>query len=302
MGIDFIMRVLVIERKVAKRYQSEDSDDTSNSNNETEEDQDAEQGATQSSNEQTPLLGKLVDDQEYKLSDDQPKIFRIVRILPCMAHPGLLMAFVLALVQALILGGFDATVANVARELFGFDSLKAGLLFLPLGVVDLIFGPIAGWLVDRYGTKLVAVLSFAYATPMFVLLRLPHEGGTDQAVLYGGLLALVGIGLAGIGAPSIVEAGAVVDKYHKANPKFFGENGPYAQLYGMSSAMFNLGLTVGPELAGELKEAIGYGNMNIVIAAICAVTAILSFLFIGGKPEGLTKDKHSWVARVRQFR
>ena len=147
-----------------------------------------------------------------------------------------------------------------------------------------------------------------------VLLRLPHAGGVDQIVLYSGLLALMGVGCAGTGAFSIVESGAVVDRYHKASsysngpasfpfsqtradfyhcldPEFFGADGPYAQLYGMNSAMFNLGLTVGPELAGELKQVIGYGNMNIVMAAICAGGAILSFLYIGGKPKLLQRSK-----------
>lgn len=53
--------------------------------------------------------------------------------------------------------------------------------------------------------------------------------------------------------------------------------------------VFSLGLTLGPEIAGEVKEAIGYGNMNIVLAAICAVTAVLSFVYMGGKPKMLQK-------------
>lgn len=49
--------------------------------------------------------------------------------------------------------------------------------------------------------------------------------------------------------------------------------------------VFSAGLTLGPELAGELKQAIGYGNMNLVLAVICAVTAVLCFVYIGGKPR-----------------
>ena len=55
--------------------------------------------------------------------------------------------------------------------------------------------------------------------------------------------------------------------------------------------LFNVGLTLGPELAGELKQTIGYGNMNIVLAAMCGVTIVLSFFFIGGKPKALRKLK-----------
>ena len=55
--------------------------------------------------------------------------------------------------------------------------------------------------------------------------------------------------------------------------------------------LFNVGLTLGPELAGELKQAIGYGNMNIVLAAMCGVTVVLSFFFKGGNPTALRRLK-----------
>ena len=49
--------------------------------------------------------------------------------------------------------------------------------------------------------------------------------------------------------------------------------------------VFSLGLTVGPLLSGSLKDAVGYGNMNLFIAALCLVIAMLSFIYIGGKPR-----------------
>ena len=88
-----------------------------------------------------------------------------------------------------------------------------------------------------------------------------------------------------------MEAGAVVQKYYEVNPEFFGEEGPYAQLYGLNSMVFSAGLTLGPELAGELKEAIGYGNMNAVLAAVCLATSMLCFVYIGGKPKCLSRRK-----------
>ena len=77
----------------------------------------------------------------------------------------------------------------------------------------------------------------------------------------------------------------MVQKYDQANPNFFGANGPYAQLYGINSMVFSAGLTLGPLLSGGLKDSIGYGNMNIAVAALCALTAGLSFVFVGGKPR-----------------
>jgi len=242
-------------------------------------------------NESQPLLAKRNEEEAelYRLPPQKSRLARIAPIIPCFANPSLLTSQWLALVQGIILGSADATVTTVSRELFGFDSMKAGLLFLPIGLVDLFVGPIAGWIIDRRGTKLVSVVAFVYLTPVLVLFRLVHAGGLDQQLLYGGLLGLLGAGLSGFGAISVVEAGAVVEKYHHYNVDFFGESGPYAQLYGLNGMLFNLGLAVGPELAGELKEAIGYGNMNIVLAAICGGTAVLCYLYIGGKPKILQR-------------
>ncbi|KAF1347796.1 major facilitator superfamily domain-containing protein [Delphinella strobiligena] len=272
LALDFIMRVLVIEKKVARRYHAEDPSqvndlETTPGNRNSDE----EEGNHDSSNdEESPLLGKKENRDRYKLSKDQHWICRKVPILPCLKDPGLLTALLVAFIQAVILGSLDATIPNVAQELFDFGPLKSGVLFLPLGALDLFLGPIAGWAVDRYGTKPAAVGGYAYLTPVLILLRLPHAGGTKQVVLY---------------APSIVEAGSIVQNYFEANPDFFGEEGPYAQLYGLNSMVFSAGLTVGPELAGELKQSIGYGNANLVLGIVCAITSVLCFFYIGGKPR-----------------
>ncbi|KAI7783286.1 membrane transporter [Diaporthe eres] len=266
LAIDFIMRVLVIEKKVAKRYGAadpqsvEDLEAVQDHNTDGHDSGQAHSGQ----GEEEPLLGKK-EKNYFKLSKDQPSIARKITILPCMTDPRLLTALLVAFVQALLLGSFDATVPTTAKELFGFNSLKGGLLFLPLGAFDLVIGPLAGWFVDRYGTKPCAVIGYGFLVPVLVLLRLPHPGGKDQILLYGGLLALCGIGLAIIGAPSIVEAGSVVQKYYEANPDFFGEQGPYAQLYGLNSMIFSLGLAVGPALAGELKQVLGYGKPALTV-------------------------------------
>lgn len=309
--VDLIMRIMVIEKKEAMKYHSDDPStvsDLSAARERRGEDeggqiQDEESQQPTGDTEEDPLLGgKAPDEEYYKLRprEDYKGLARWVSIVPCLSDPMLLTALLIALVQAVLLGSFDSTIPTVANDLFGFTSLQSGLLFLPLGVFDLLLGPLFGWCVDRYGTKPVAVFSYAFLVPVLVLLRIPHEGGKDQIIIYAVLLGLSGIGLAGIGAPSIVEAGAIVQKYYETNPDYFGDKGPYAQLYGLSNMVFSFGLTVGPELAGELKEKIGYGNMNIVLAVICLIVSILSFVFIGGKPRALRRSrKDTWFTRKR---
>lgn len=292
LGVDCVMRLLVVEKKIAAEYgncdRGADSGLTSSSsstigvssNQSTDEDV-----SSRDHDEESPLLSRAQRDgpDSYRLSD-QPRWVTRVPIVACFKDASLLTAFLIAFVQAVLLAAFDSTVPIVAKDYFGFDSLRAGLLFLPLGIFDLIVGPIAGFFTDRYGTKFTSTLGYLLLVPALVLLRLPQCGENPQIILFCCVLALNGVGLAVIGAPSIVEAGTVVEKYHKANPDFFGHNGPYAQLYGISSMVFSGGLTLGPLIAGGLKDGIGYGNMNAVLAAICSVTAVLCYLFIGGSP------------------
>ena len=289
-AVDFIMRLLLIEKKNAAKYA-----DTKTPNGEPytqQQDQEPESGDTndqeQEEGESLPLLKKEPLDS-FKVPPNQPAAIRFFPLLYCLSDPRLLTALLLAFIQATLLSTFDATIPTVAESYFGYNSLSAGLLFIALVLPYLLLGPLAGWAVDAYGTKPAAVLGFSYLVPMLVLLRLVHPGSKPQIIIYCALLALCGIGLAVIGSPSIVEASNVVQAYDRANEGFFGPGGPYAQLYGLNSMVFSAGLTLGPLLSGALKDSVGYGNMNAVVAALCALTAALSAAFVGGRPKALRK-------------
>ncbi|POR32384.1 Putative MFS-type transporter C18.02 [Tolypocladium paradoxum] len=282
LGIDFIMRLLVIEKKTATKYNTSCADECSNRTGA----QRAEPQATEQSEEDALL--PLKDDEAYKVRGDSGRLVRAVPILYCLRNPRLLMALLLSFVQSSLIAIFDATLPTEAQSLFQFTSLKAGLLFIALDVPYLSLAQVAGWAVDRYGTKVPAVVGFTFLVPCLILLRLPSEGlvsGSNNIILYCVVLALNGVGLAIIGSPSFVEASDVIQRYDDANPGFFGQNGPYAQLYGFNSVFFFAGLTVGPILSGVLRDSIGYGNMAAVFAAVSGITAILSFLIVGGKPK-----------------
>lgn len=288
-AIDFIMRLFLIEKKTAAKYGISPARGADNPcEHGTGDDDDS---GTEAATEEDALLpGKL--DESYKITHEPSKLVQYVPILYCLRNPRLLTALLLSMVQATFLAVFDATIPTEAQTLFGFNSLRAGLLFIALDIPYLILGPVAGWAVDKYGTKPAAVVGFAWLVPVLILLRLPTEGletGTRNIILYCAMLSLNGIGLAVIGSPSFVEASEVVERYHKANPEFFGSNGPYAQLYGFSSVFFCAGLTVGPVVGGALKDSIGYGNTNAVLAALSAIAAVASFFVIGGKPKILQR-------------
>lgn len=291
-ALDLIMRLLVVEKREAVKYKTCDDISGDDGSNHMDTEVNGEEGEHQP-DEESPLLGDQsngTSDQsdEYYMPPDLGGLIGRVPLLYCFRNPRLLIALLIAFMQSVLITSFDATVPIVAQELFNFNSTKAGLLFIPLSVFDMLLGPVFGWAIDRYGTKPVATIGFTFLTPVFVLLRLPHSvpesaSPKNQVILYAAILAVCGIGMASIAAPSVVEAGAIVERYHKRNPQAFGPHGPYAQMYGMNSMVVSAGMSLGPLIAGGLKGLLGYGNMNAVLAASCAVTAVTSAVWIGGR-------------------
>jgi len=291
--VDFGLRLMVIEKKIAVQYKDhpEHCDSNSDTSSIASKNSDAEAGddaADSAPGEDSPLLG-ISSSNHYRITTKLPRLLASMPVLACVTDSSLLVSFLTAFMQALLLAAFDSTIPTFARDAYGFDSLKDGLLFIPLGVADLVVGPLAGWATDRLGVKPVTTFGFVLLTPVLVLLRLPQPGGVKQVVLYGCLIALAGAGSSIISSGSIVESGAVVEKYYKANKEFFGHKEPYAQLYGINAMMFSGGLTLGPLIAGGLKDSIGYGNMNAVLGAVCGVTAVLCYVFLGGRPRWLQR-------------
>ncbi|KAI9652298.1 MAG: hypothetical protein M1831_007084 [Alyxoria varia] len=313
--LDFVMRLLLIEKKVAARYvereqqrtSSMDGFQQSNGTAEPRSTADAassdghdEEDDSHTPTESSPLLKPSRSEASSDSSDfyyitpakDEPSwLYRNAPILRCLRSASLVVALVVALVQAFLLAAFDATIPTHAYDTYGFDSLQSSLLFLPLSLVNLVLGPVAGWCIDRYGTKPGGVFGYAVLVPFLTILRIPKsEPVPEQPIIYGVLLGFCGLGMAVIGAPSIVEAGAEVERFYKRNPEgVFSEQGPYAQLYGFNSLAFSAGLSIGPVVSGLLRERIGYGNMNAVLAGLSGATAISCWIWLGGKPNILRR-------------
>jgi predicted MFS family arabinose efflux permease len=66
---------------------------------------------------------------------------------------------------------------------------------------------------------------------------------------------------------------------------FFGPNGAYGQLFGLTTFAFNAGFTVGPLCSGPLGESFGYGNMYAMVALMAASAAILSAAYLGERDQ-----------------
>ncbi|GAB0145042.1 hypothetical protein EsHS_00005491 [Epichloe bromicola] len=272
LSVDVVMRILVLDKKTLAEYEA--------ATNMHEPASDAAEAR-----EHERLLDSPSNDA-YKIREQVGSLTRAVPIFYCFREPRFIMAFMMTLVQATFRGIFDATVPIEAQSLFHFSSQTVGLLFITLFVPHLTLSHAVGWSVDKYGTRAVATTGFLLLVPCLAALGLPSQeciAGSAKVVLFCVILALNGIGLCMVSTPAFVEAIRVTQRYEASNPGFFGEYGPYAQLYGFNCLFFSAGLTIGPIVGGVLRDAFGYGVVGIVFSVVSGVTAALAFTITGDR-------------------
>lgn len=217
---------------------------------------------------------------------------KLPTILILLCSPRLLSALWGVMVQAALLTSFDSTLPLFVRETFGWDSIGAGLMFMPLLLPSLL-SPIIGKLADRYGARWFATVGFLLATPFLVLLRFVADGALVSKVLMCTLFVLLGLSFDLMIGPLMAEISWAVEDEEERSPGLFGEKGAYAQAYGLFNTAWAAGCLVGPLWGGMVKETAGWGTMTWTLALLSGVTAVPTAMWCGGS---ITK-RRNWRGR-----
>lgn len=286
LGIDMTMRLLIVEKQTAAQFHQDPIPAESlieSSNSETGHE----------ASEEDPLIipPKVYPDPDFIIPLELGWPLKQYPILYCCKDIRLLTTYWITLIQAILLAALDATVPNVAIEYYDFTSLQTGFLFIPILLPILVFAPLAGRITDRRGSRDIVIWGFGLLGPILAFFYLVEPGEITQILTYAALLTCCGICLAITNVPALVDSTVVIEKYHKANPDRFGSNGPYAQIASITGLLYNSGTAVGPLLAGLLKDRIGYGWMNVIMAVLAVLTAVLGFFFVGGRVEADAKKE-----------
>lgn len=233
--------------------------------------------------EQTPLIVTNGQTNPFNISTRRNILFDRVPVLYCLTSRSMLVSLAVIFAEAVFFSSFSATVPLHAREAFKFDPLRAGFMMMPIGLVTLIIGPVAGWAVDRYGTKPLAVAGFGVLVlGLNMMCLVSSTGSSEEVPVYASALGICGVGLALLDSPAIVESMILVKRFHEANPGLFDARGPYAQHNAVVFTFFSLGMSVGPEVAGGLKYILGYGNMLLVLSGFAGIMAVVSLIWLDG--------------------
>ncbi|KAI1466105.1 MFS general substrate transporter [Daldinia caldariorum] len=187
-------------------------------------------------------------------------------------------------VESGLMMGFDATLALFVQRTFQWNSTAAGIMFLAIFVPGFI-SPLVGWLADKYGARWLCVFGFCLLIPLLVCLRFVTENSIGHKVLLCVLLAISGIALAFANVPLMAEITYVIEAKDAEKPGIFGEKGVYGLGYGLFNMAFSLGGVIGPLWAGYLVESAGWGTLTWSFAVWAASGAVVSFFWLGDKDK-----------------
>lgn len=295
LGIDILMRLALIEKKVAVRWQKQD-DVPATEQNESGLEQPSETLQAPASDSKKPAHNppRAYSVPQEETPQEEPEILQPITSVPQRRIDRLPPVFTLlksarintalggSIIQAALLTSFDSVLPIYVRDTFHWNSIGAGLIFLPI-VVPSFLGPVIGWASDKYGPRIFGTVGFILAVPCLILLRLVTYDSLDQKILLCGLLVLIGLTLNLVLVPLMAEIMYAVEaKAAKRPPGFFGKGGAIAQAYGLFNMAFAAGSMAGPLLAGLINQKYGWGTTTLVLGCLSAGTAVPTVIWSGG--------------------
>lgn len=274
LAVDVFLRLIIIEKKVAIQY-----------------------GIT------APPTETIVSPRTPSPVPENPSLwYRIHRRLPpvftLLGHPRLLAALWGTVVQAILTTSCETTIPLYLHEIWGWNSVGAGLIFLAI-CVPTFASPIVGKVVDRIGPRVCSTTGFILGCPFLILLRIVDHNSIGQKVTFVVLLFIFGTAMMLVITPFLTEISLVVLDLEDKKPGRFGKNGAIAQAYGLFNLSFAAGTMVGPLIGGFIKAAKGWKTEVLVLGIICGSTAIPVVIYTGGK-LGWEDFRHPKILRRKK--
>ena len=288
--LDLFLRFAMIERKVAKKWLPDLVIAGSGKEVTLDEKQPVQESG---SGRASPSDDLEASEKPFAMESSPPSISssptlvqRIVARLPpvvfLFGSRRILAVLWACTMQSSLLTSFDAILPLFVKDTFGWDSIGAGLIFLPIVLASFI-GPVIGKLSDKYGPRWLATSGFILASPFLILLRLVNENTINHKVMLCAFLALIGVGLTLALTPIMAEISYAVDaKAKRRPPGFFGKNGAYAQAYGLFNMAWACGSMIGPLLGGLVNQHQGWPTAVLILGCVSFFTALPTAIWTGG--------------------
>lgn len=277
-GLDIILRLLLIEKKVARKWlgdlQPENLLPGMRHSNEL-----AKGGQTELA--QSVTASERPAGPRRQSAFDGPIAKKLPPMLILLKSKRMQATFWASTVTALTLTAFDVTLPLFVEQTFGWTSTGAGLIFLALLAPSLV-QPLFGWLVDKHGPRWMAGAGLLIMVAPYVCLRFVTHDSLEQKVLLCVLLCIIGFGCCLTLAAVMTEFTVICVEKEQRIPGSMGKGGAYAQSYSLFNVTWGLGSLVGAYWAGGIKQSAGWATMGWSLAILSGIISIPTFLYVGG--------------------
>lgn len=291
-GVDVLFRVVLVEKKVARRWD-----------------------VSLAEGERTG--GKVLSDTDgvhAPFEQDLDTLPSTITVFPSngrstkgrnsivllVSSRRLLAALYCTLTQSTLLTAWDAVLPLYVHRIWGWSSIGAGLIFLPL-ITPSFLSPLFGFWSDRKGPRIPTTLGFLFAIPFLVLIRLVDHDSMRQKVLLCAMLACLGFALSMALTPLLAEITYVVGHKEESHPGAFGGKGAYAMAYGLFNMAFAGGMLIGPIWGGFVTQGKGWGTMCWSLAVLSIAGAVVAELWVGGWVGKSGKEAREKEVEVRNL-
>ncbi|GAA5882701.1 hypothetical protein JCM16303_006552 [Sporobolomyces ruberrimus] len=294
-GVDLLMRLLIVEKHEALKWvkagvviKGFEAPGWNEGKSETEKHEEEEDGdSTQDASNASPRKPSHAEPDSKNSPSTPPTTTVIpshwIGFLSMLTDPRALTCFTLTLLNGFILGGLLDTAMTIhLSEVYGLNSLGAGLVFLG-AVIPTFFGsPLAGWVVDKYGTKWIMFTGLLLSVIAFPLLII-----RGPLALFIFFLVIIGTGISFFITP------VTVDLNYVAAESATGVTTPH--VFGAFNMAFSIGSFVGPIVAGQIlghtTTTTSWTILAVMSSALSALCLPAIAIWVGGKPKWLRRNK-----------
>ncbi|OCH84423.1 MFS general substrate transporter [Obba rivulosa] len=180
--------------------------------------------------------------------------------------------FVNVLLYGVMYTSAEPAIPLHLQSVWGLDSAKVGLVYVAAVIPTVFSSALAGWWTDRKGTAVISVVCLILSLPWWGLLILQRS-----LALFVVAFALQSFFISGTVAPFTAELAAVTKAL---------EGVGYAHVYGAFNIAFGLGSALGPIIGGQLYDHLLQGWMAICLLGIglSVLATFLVFCLFGDEP------------------
>ncbi|KAI9281006.1 major facilitator superfamily domain-containing protein [Umbelopsis sp. AD052] len=257
--IDFIMRLLIVERRHNPKEWFEDMDRA------------YEAKKKLSTSDEKSVAPTAVS------TSPKAAIANKVSVLKLLSHTRMLGAIGLTFVSAMVLSSIELTLTLRLSDEWKYNTSQIGVVYLAEVLPGFVAGPLAGHLSDKFGAKIVILPALMVASAMCMVLGLPNQSTTIAPMIV--ILLLEGFFGSAVMSPIMSEIAAVVDLENKED----GESDGFARSFALFNMAMSGGTLVGPLMAGYVYSALGYFWLNVILGCIMALCIPIVWFWVGVK-------------------